>query len=129
MGIMDEGEALSELGKILKRKASGGGGHSGAKRPLFKKHAGGTKKPLFKKPVIKHLTKEQKTERKQKVKKFLGKGLHVTNRVNPVTVALRNGVLAGMKLNFLQIGSNLRWTYLTEQQATEKGSSWIAGAK
>jgi hypothetical protein len=67
--------------------------------------------------LFKKKTTEQKKERKTKVKKFIGKGLHVTNRINPVTVALRNGVLAGMKLNFLKIAESLRWTYLTPEQA------------
>lgn len=135
MGIMDEREALSALGKIFKKKSGGGGGApakkgifkkkvaSGgpapAKKGIFKKKAagGGAKKPLFKKK-----TAEQKKERKAKVKKFIGKGLHVTNRINPVTVALRNGVLAGMKLNFLKIAENLRWSYLTPEQAQAKGA-------
>lgn len=136
MGLMDEKEALSALGKIFKKKASGGGGGSApAKKPLFKKKAasgggapakksffkkpagGGAKKPLFKKK-----TAEQKKANKAKVKKFIGKGLHVTNRVNPVTVALRNGVLAGMKLNFLKIAENLRWAYLSPDQAQAKGA-------
>jgi hypothetical protein len=59
--------------------------------------------------------------KKAKFKKFVNKGLHVTNRLNPVTVALRNGVLAGMKLNFLKIASTLRYTYLNEDQARQKG--------
>lgn len=120
MGIMDEQEALSALGKIFKKKASGGGGGGAkpGKKGLFKKKAAGApKKPLFKKK-----TPEQKKANKAKVKKFIGKGLHVTNRINPVTVALRNGVLAGMKLNFLKIAENLRWAYLTPEQAQAKGA-------
>jgi len=119
MGMMDEQEALSALGKIFKKKASGGGGGSKpAKKGLFKKKADGApKKPLFKKK-----TAEQKKANKAKVKKFIGKGLHVTNRINPVTVALRNGVLAGMKLNFLKVAESLRWSYLTPEQAQAKGA-------
>ncbi len=136
MGIMDEREALSALGRILKRKAAKGGGSAPAKKPLFRKKAapgGGSapaKKGFFKrpaaggakKPIFKKKTAEQKKERKSKVKKFIGKGLHVTNRINPVTVALRNGVLAGMKLNFLKIAENLRWSYLSPEQAQAKGA-------
>ena len=121
MGIMDEQEALATLGKIFKKKKASGGGGSAApakKKGLFKKKAaGGAKKPLFKKK-----TTEQKKERKAKVKKFIGKGLHVTNRINPVTVALRNGVLAGMKLNFLKVAESLRWSYLSPEQAQAKGA-------
>lgn len=119
MGMMDEQEALSALGKIFKKKASGsGGGSKPAKKGLFKKKAAGApKKPLFKKK-----TAEQKKANKAKVKKFIGKGLHVTNRINPVTVALRNGVLAGMKLNFLKVAESLRWSYITPEQAQAKGA-------
>ncbi len=120
MGIMDEQEALSALGRILKKKAASGGGGSALKKGLFKKKAaagGGAKKTLFKKK-----TPDQKKANKAKVKKFIGKGLHVTNRINPVTVALRNGVLAGMKLNFMKIGEALRWTYLSPEQAQAKGA-------
>ncbi|PBQ32741.1 hypothetical protein CNR22_13470 [Sphingobacteriaceae bacterium] len=106
MGIMDEREALSALGKIFKKKSASGGGRSKpAKKGLFKKK-----------------TAEQKKANKAKVKKFIGKGLHVTNRINPVTVALRNGVLAGMKLNFLKVAESLRWSYLTPEQAQAKGA-------
>lgn len=109
MGIMDEHEALATLGKIFKKKAAsrGGGGSAPAK-----------KKGLFKKKTV-----EQKKARKAKVKKFIGKGLHVTNRINPVTVALRNGVLVGMKLNFLKVAEGLRWSYLTPEQAQAKGAN------
>lgn len=119
MGIMDEREALATLGKIFKKKvASGGGGSAPKKKGLFKKSTSATpKKTLFKKK-----TTEQKKANRTKVKKFIGKGLHVTNRINPVTVALRNGVLAGMKLNFLKIAESLRWTYLTPEQAQAKGA-------
>jgi hypothetical protein len=120
MGIMDEHEALATLGKIFKKKAASGGGGGAApkKKGLFKKkEAGAPKKTLFKKK-----TAEQKKERKAKVKKFVGKGLHVTNRINPVTVALRNGVLAGMKLNFLKVAEALRWSYLSPDQAQAKGA-------
>lgn len=118
MGIMDEQEALSALGRIFKKKAAGGGGGSAPKKGLFKKKAGGgAKKPLFKKK-----TADQKKANKGKIKKFLGKGLHITNRINPVTVALRNGVLAGMKLNFMKIAEALRWTYMSPEAAQAKGA-------
>ena len=135
LGIMNEEEALSQLGRILKRKASGGGGAPPpAKKPFqnlknnitkVTQNVVKTTQNIAKKPVL-NLKKspEQKqkaAEKKAKVKKFLGKGLHVTNRINPVTVALRNGVLAGMKLNFLQIAGNLRWTYLSDAEAQKRG--------
>jgi hypothetical protein len=103
MGMMDEQEALSELGKIFKRKSSGGGG---AKKPgLFKRNpsASGNKKTGA------------------KVKNFLKKGLHVTNRLNPATATLRAGILAAMKINFMKIAGQIRYAYLTEEQAQQKG--------
>ena len=106
MGIMDEQEAYATLGKLFKKKAASGGGGSAPKKGLFKKK-----------------TADQKKANKGKIKKFLGKGLHITNRINPVTVALRNGVLAGMKLNFMKIAEALRWTYLTPEQAQAKGAN------
>lgn len=115
MGWMDEREALSELGKIFKRKTSSGG--STVKKPLFNKPI--LKKPIFNKPLIKKPVLP--TIKKGAVKNFLKNTLHVTNRINPATVLLRNGVLAAMKLNFLQVSSNLRYTYLSEAQAKQKG--------
>lgn len=93
MGLMGEQEALSELGKIFKRKSSGAG--SGGNQ------SGGQKKG--------------------KVKAFLKKGLHVTNRLNPAAATLRAGILAAMKLNFMKIGGQIRYAYLTEDQARQKG--------
>jgi len=99
MGMMDEHEALSELGKIFKKKSaakkSSGGGDAG-----HQKKKGGFIK---------------------KVGKVVGKGLHVINRINPATALLRGGVLAAMKLNFLKIAGSLRWTYLSEEAAKAKG--------
>ncbi len=88
MGMMDEQQALAELGRILKRK----GGNSAAK-----------------------------TRRREKFKKIAGKGLHLTNRLNPAIGLLRGGVLAAMKINFMKIGSSLRYTYLSDEQAQSKG--------
>ena len=49
------------------------------------------------------------------------KGLHAANLVNPGMALLRLGVLASMKLNLFQVSKNLRWAYLTDEQAKEKG--------
>jgi len=51
----------------------------------------------------------------------LKKVLNVVNKINPVTVLLRNGVLAAMKLNIGGVAAKLRWSYLTPAQATAKG--------
>ena len=58
---------------------------------------------------------------KKKKKGFFKKVLNVANKLNPVTLALRNGVLAAMKLNVGKIGSRLRWSYLSPNAAKAKG--------
>jgi hypothetical protein len=57
----------------------------------------------------------------KKKKGFFKKLLNVANKVNPATVALRNGILVAMKLNIGKIGSRLRWSYLTPNAAKAKG--------
>jgi hypothetical protein len=56
-----------------------------------------------------------------KKKKGLKKILSKINKINPATVLLRNGILASMKLNVKKVASRLRWSYLTPQQAAQKG--------
>ena len=46
--------------------------------------------------------------------------LHVVNRVNPATTLLRLGVLASMKLNLFNVAKNLRYAYLTDEQAQKQ---------
>ncbi len=63
---------------------------------------------------------KQKDEPKEKggaIKKVV----HAVNRANPATVLLRNGLLASMKLNVLNVAGRLKWTYLTPEQARQKG--------
>lgn len=62
-----------------------------------------------------------KKEKKEKNKGIIKKVAHATNRLNPATVMLRNGLLASMKLNLMKVAGKLRWAYLTEQQAKAKG--------
>ncbi|MCU0432514.1 MAG: hypothetical protein MUC87_03540 [Bacteroidia bacterium] len=49
------------------------------------------------------------------------KVVHAVNRANPATVLLRNGLLASMKLNVMNVAGRLKWTYLTPEQARQKG--------
>jgi len=58
---------------------------------------------------------------KKKKKGFFRKLLNVTNKLNPLTLALRNGLLAAMKLNIAKLGSRLRWSYLSPNAAKAKG--------
>lgn len=50
----------------------------------------------------------------------LKKVLNVVNKINPATVLLRNGLLAAMKLNVMNVAKRLRWSYLTAEQAAAK---------
>lgn len=57
----------------------------------------------------------------QKAGTVVKKSLHVVNRANPATTALRLGVLAGMKLNMFGIAANLRYAYLSDAEAQKRG--------
>lgn len=81
---------LAELGRLFKKKS---GQKKKRKGGFFKKIGQGLKKVNLKKV------------------------LNVVNKVNPATVALRNGVLASMKLNVGNVAKRIRWAYLTEDQA------------
>ena len=88
---------LSDLGSLFKKsgKKNGGG--------FFKKIGDAAKK------VGKSLKKIE-----------LKKILNAVNKLNPATVALRNGVLASMKLNVGNVAKRLRWSYITIDQAKAK---------
>jgi hypothetical protein len=47
--------------------------------------------------------------------------VHAANKFNPATLLLRLGVLASMKLNMLGVASNLRHTYLSNEEAKNRG--------
>ena len=53
-------------------------------------------------------------------KKFTHNALHSLNRYNPATVALRNGILASMKLNLFKVPQRLKYAYLTEAEAKKR---------
>ncbi len=96
VGIFDDSQAMSELGKIFRRKAKSGGGSGGGSQ------GGGGKK-------------------KGKLKTILKKGLHFTNKLNPATATIRAGVLLSAKLNVMKIGERLKWSYLSDEAAKSKG--------
>jgi hypothetical protein len=104
----DDEQAMSDLGKLFKKKASGG---TSAKKTLFKK-------PIFKKPLIK---KAALKKIGGKIKAVAKKALHVTNRLNPATALLRAGILASVKLNLFKISENLRYAYLSDAEAEKQG--------
>lgn len=95
VGIFDDSQAMSELGKLFRRKAKGGGSGGDSE-------GGGGKK-------------------KGKLKTLLKKGLHFTNKLNPATATIRAGVLLSAKLNVMKIGERLKWSYLSDEAAKSKG--------
>lgn len=95
-----------DLGKLFKRKAASGGGAGGAKKGIFKK---------FTQPPGSDGGKKG-----GKLKNFIHKALHVTNRINPATALIRSGVLISMKLNLFKVAQRLKFAYLTEEQAKQK---------
>jgi hypothetical protein len=111
MNVMSERQALQELGRLLKRKSGSSTSTSNAAAPKRK----------FLPPVFQKKTQEQRQENRAKVKTFLKKGLHATNRLNPATVAVRAGILAAMKLNFMGISRELKYTYLSDADAQNRG--------
>jgi hypothetical protein len=58
---------------------------------------------------------------KGKFKQLLKKGLHLTNRANPATLLLRNGLLASMKLNIMKIAQRIKYAYVTDEGAKKLG--------
>jgi hypothetical protein len=57
----------------------------------------------------------------KKVAPAIKKAAHIVNRVNPAIGLLRIGLLASMKLNLMKVAGQLRWAYLSEEQAKQKG--------
>ncbi len=58
----------------------------------------------------------------QKFKTFAKKALNVVNKANPATALLRAGILASMKLNIMKVPQKLKWAYLSEDEARQKGA-------
>lgn len=54
-------------------------------------------------------------------KGFFKKLVSKINKINPVTVVLRNGFLAAMKLNMFKVASRLKYAYLSPEAATKRG--------
>ncbi|MBI4929899.1 MAG: hypothetical protein HY841_03990 [Bacteroidetes bacterium] len=69
----------------------------------------------------------KKGKAKGKGKGFFKKVLHATNKLNPATVMLRNGILASMKLNIFKIAQRIKWAYASEAELQKQGgdiSKW-----
>ena len=84
---------------------------------------------LFKRQVASAMPEENqgdngngKRKRFQKFKKFAKKALNIANKANPATALLRAGILASMKLNVMKVAQKLKWAYLSEAEAKNKGA-------
>ncbi len=108
--LMGWEELQGDLGKlkILKKNNPSSGGGS---KPIFKKLGAKIAPP----PGT-----QNTTTKKGKLKNAIHKGLHVTNRINPATALLREGVLLSMKLNLFKVAEQLKYSYLTDEQAKAK---------
>jgi hypothetical protein len=111
-----DGDGMEGLGKLLAKKIA-----KASKKglPVQKK-----KIPLIGKAKTKKAAKQpaqNNGQQKPKKKGLIKKVLNKVNKVNPATVLLRNGVLAAMKLNVKNIAKRLRWSYLSPEQAAQKG--------
>lgn len=103
IGIYDDREAMAELGRLFKRKGGEPKQKSGGFKQVFKK---GAIKEAYKKGGIKAIAKM---------------GLHITNRFNPATVLIRNGILIALKTNMFKIAQRLRYAYLSDEEAQKRG--------
>lgn len=91
------------------------------------------KKRQEKKSDKKAERKEEKGERKQERKEAKGffrkvgvtlkQGGRAFVKFNPVVIAVRNGVLAALRVNFAKLSSRLKWGYATPEQAKASGVS------
>jgi hypothetical protein len=111
-------DAMGDLGKIIAKRFT-----KGAVRKPPIKTANPIKSSLPMKRANKQPMNNQAapTQNPNAVpKKKKGKFLNKINKINPATVALRNGILASMKLNIKNVAKRLRWSYLTKDEAIKR---------
>lgn len=112
--ILNGADGMGELGKIVAKRFAPGAKKTAS--PAMPQKG----KPFL--PMKKTATVAQKAANIPPGKaKGLKKVLNVVNKVNPATVALRNGILAAMKLNTGNTAGRLRWSYLSPADAAKKG--------
>lgn len=111
--FLDGIEEKEKVSGNVDAQAMLGYGGMGEIGKLFKKHAssaipgsdqGGKKKKGF-----------------QRFKEGVKKTMNVLNKANPGTAVLRAGILASMKTNIMKVAENLKWAYLTEDEAKKRG--------
>jgi hypothetical protein len=99
------GNIFKKIGKVVKKVAD-------VQKKIVKKTID-VNKAIVKKTII------APTKKTLEVAK---KGVHFINRfTNPGTILLRNGFLLATKLNLFNIGGRIRYAYLSDQQAIERG--------
>lgn len=99
------GNGMDELGKIIQKRFAANNKRQAPAKANNKKQV---------------RIEKRKTANVVGGRKLKGKLLNKVNKLNPATLALRNGILASMKLNIKNIAGRLRWSYLSPQQAAAK---------
>lgn len=114
-----DGDGMEGLGKLFKKKAAKSAQKSAPVVTAPKKKTSLLSKLKGKKAATPKPPSNGQPQPKKKG--LLKKVLNKVNKVNPATVLLRNGILAAMKLNVKNVAKRLRWSYLTPEQASQKG--------
>ena len=105
--VFGNNDVLIELGRILRRKSSGGNNSGSSRRGIFKPR---------------NAEKRQaRRENRGRTGKKTGRVFNKINRVNPATALLRAGMLASMKLNLMKVAQSLRWGYASPEVAKARG--------
>lgn len=116
------GTTLRELANMEDRDGLGGHGPLGN---IFKKIASGVKKVAQKvastvKTVATNIKKTAPIV-VQKIKEDIKSVAKFVVRYNPLTIAVRNGLLLAMKINLFRMAEKLGYGYWTEAQAAQAG--------
>lgn len=105
--VFGNNDVLIELGRILRRKSSGGDNSGASRRGIFKPR---------------NAEKRQaRRENRGRGGKKTGRIFNKINRVNPTTALIRAGMLASMKLNLMKVAQSLRWGYASPEVAKARG--------
>jgi hypothetical protein len=99
------GNGMDELGKIIQKRFAANNKRQALAKSNNKKQV---------------RVEKRKTANVVGGRKLKGKLLNKVNKLNPATLALRNGILASMKLNIKNIAGRLRWSYLSPQEAAAR---------
>lgn len=113
-GINDD---LGELGKLFKKASGGGAPKKGIIKKVFQK--GGVKQ------IVQNTKQNVKTTvqavKKGGIKEAVKVFQNITNKGNPGTIPIRMGIIAAMETNFFKIAQRLKYAYLTDGEAQNRG--------